>query len=155
KRSGSASTAQRYGASRIATSAARRARETPRAGARSAPRAGAAPPAPRPGFARASMVAGSAGRRRDASAPSGPRSKARGTRDLRREAELESHGGMFNRPVADADLLACPDCDLLQRLPELEPGASARCPRCDLELWRRRDDSLHRALPLTLAAVVL
>ena len=62
---------------------------------------------------------------------------------------------MFNRPLADDALLACPDCDLLQRLPELEAGASARCPRCDLELWRRRDDSLHRALPLTLAAVVL
>jgi paraquat-inducible protein A len=29
------------------------------------------------------------------------------------------------------------------------------CPRCDLELWRRRDDAVHRALPLTLAAVVL
>src|SRR5262249_29806360 len=74
---------------------------------------------------------------------------------LRRDAHLESHGPVFNRPLADDALLACPDCDLLQRLPELEPGASARCPRCDLELWRRRDDALQRALPLTLAAVVL
>jgi len=63
--------------------------------------------------------------------------------------------GVYNEPVADAAMLACPDCDLVQRLPALEPGGSARCPRCDFELWRRRDDSRHRTLPLTLAAVVL
>jgi paraquat-inducible protein A len=63
--------------------------------------------------------------------------------------------GMYNEPVADSSLLACPDCDLLQRLPELDPGASARCPRCDFELWRRRDDSSHRTLPLAIAAAVL
>jgi paraquat-inducible protein A len=61
----------------------------------------------------------------------------------------------YNQPLADVALLACPDCDLVQRLPDLEPGGSARCPRCDLELWRRRDDSRHRTLPLTLAAAVL
>ncbi len=43
----------------------------------------------------------------------------------------------------------------MQRIPELEPGASARCPRCNKELWRRRDDSLNRTLALTLAAAVL
>jgi paraquat-inducible protein A len=63
--------------------------------------------------------------------------------------------GVYNEPVSDASLLACPDCDLLQRVPDLESGASARCPRCDLELWRRRDDRSHRTLPLTLAAAVL
>jgi paraquat-inducible protein A len=68
---------------------------------------------------------------------------------------LGFHGGMYNRPVGDASMLACLQCDLLQRLPELEAGASARCPRCDLELWRRRDDSLDRTLPLTLAAAIL
>jgi paraquat-inducible protein A len=62
---------------------------------------------------------------------------------------------VYNEPVGDASLLACPDCDLLQRLPDLEPGASARCPRCDLELWRRRDHVRHCTLPLTLAAAVL
>ena len=48
-----------------------------------------------------------------------------------------------------------PDCDLLQRLPDLVPGASARCPRCDRELWRRREDSLQRTLALALAAAAL
>ncbi len=43
----------------------------------------------------------------------------------------------------------------MQRLPTLAPGASARCSRCDAELWRPREDSLHRTLALTLAAVAL
>ena len=52
-------------------------------------------------------------------------------------------------------LIACPDCDLLQRLPPLAPGASARCPRCDKELWRHHADSLNRTLALALAAAML
>lgn len=60
-----------------------------------------------------------------------------------------------NQPLADASLVACPHCDLLQRLPEIAPGASARCPCCDKELWRRREDSLNRTLALSLAALVL
>ena len=62
---------------------------------------------------------------------------------------------MYNRPLTDHSLVACPHCDLLQRLPDLATGASARCPRCDHELWRRRADSLNRTLALTLAAAVL
>ncbi len=62
---------------------------------------------------------------------------------------------MYNQAVADASLIACPHCDLLQRLPDLAPGASARCPRCDNELWRRREDSLNRTLALALASAVL
>ena len=57
---------------------------------------------------------------------------------------------MYNEPLADPALIGCPHCDLLQRLPELAPGASARCPRCNKELWRRREDSLNRTLALTL-----
>ena len=62
---------------------------------------------------------------------------------------------MYNEPVADPALVACPHCDLLQRLPAPAPGASARCPRCDLELWRRREDGLERTLALALAAAAL
>jgi len=68
---------------------------------------------------------------------------------------LRSGGLVFNRPISDTALLACPDCDLLQRLPDLDPGASARCPRCDFELWRRNEHANHRVLPLTLAAASL
>jgi len=62
---------------------------------------------------------------------------------------------VLNRAVADQSLVACPDCDLVQRLPDLPVGATARCPRCDRELWRRRADSLNRTLALTLAAALL
>jgi len=62
---------------------------------------------------------------------------------------------LYNEPVADPALIACPHCDLLQRLPDLAPGASARCPRCDRELGRRREDSLNRTLALTLGAAIL
>jgi paraquat-inducible protein A len=65
------------------------------------------------------------------------------------------HSHMFNQPIADPALIACLDCDLLQRLPDLTPGESARCPRCDKELWRRREDSLNRTLALALASAVL
>jgi len=57
--------------------------------------------------------------------------------------------------MADTTLVACSDCDLMQRLPELVPGASARCPRCNQELWRHRPDSLNRTLALTVAAAIL
>ena len=65
------------------------------------------------------------------------------------------HSEEFNQPVADASLIACAHCDLLQHLPNLAPGGSARCPRCNKELWRRREDSLNRTLALTFAAAVL
>jgi paraquat-inducible protein A len=61
----------------------------------------------------------------------------------------------YNQPVTDPALIACPHCDLLQHLPDLAPGASARCPRCARELWRRREDSLNRTLALTLGAAIL
>ena len=65
------------------------------------------------------------------------------------------HTEVYNQPVADASLIACLHCDLVQRLPKIAPGGSARCPRCNKELWRRREDSLNRTLALTLAAPVL
>jgi paraquat-inducible protein A len=62
---------------------------------------------------------------------------------------------MYNQPITDKLLIACPHCDLLQRLPDLEPGASARCPRCNHELWRRREDSINQTFALTFAAALL
>jgi len=66
-----------------------------------------------------------------------------------------SNRHVYNEPIADTSLVACLHCDLLQRLPHLAPGASARCPRCDKELWRHREDSLNRTLALTLGAALL
>jgi paraquat-inducible protein A len=62
---------------------------------------------------------------------------------------------MYNSPLSDASLIACPHCDQMQRLPEIRPGESARCPRCDEELWRRHAHSLDRPLALTIAAAIL
>src|SRR5215831_8394573 len=61
----------------------------------------------------------------------------------------------YNKAVADSSLIACAHCDLLQRLPDLTSAASARCPRCNHELWRRREDSLNRTTALATAAAIL
>jgi paraquat-inducible protein A len=61
----------------------------------------------------------------------------------------------YNRPLDDRSLLACPDCDLVQTLPDLAAGASARCPRCNAELARNREDSLQRTLALGVGAAIL
>ena len=52
------------------------------------------------------------------------------------------------------ETVACPDCDLLQRLPELAPGGKARCARCGNALATRPVSLLERPLALTLAAGV-
>jgi paraquat-inducible protein A len=53
------------------------------------------------------------------------------------------------------DTVACPECDLLQRIPELPPGGKARCPRCGNTLATRPIDPLDRPLALTIAAAVV
>jgi paraquat-inducible protein A len=69
--------------------------------------------------------------------------------------QTHNHHPDCNRPLADASLVACPHCDLVQRIPEVPDGASVLCPRCDKELWRHRVDSFNRTLALTLAALAL
>ena len=56
-------------------------------------------------------------------------------------------------PVPE-NLVACPGCDLLQRIPPLPPGGRARCSRCGEKLAAHRPDSLNRTLALTLAAAI-
>jgi paraquat-inducible protein A len=53
------------------------------------------------------------------------------------------------------ETVACPECDLLQRLPELPPGGKARCPRCLHTLATRPADPLDRPLALTLTAAIV
>jgi len=66
-----------------------------------------------------------------------------------------SPGLSYNQLIADRGLMACPHCDLLQRLPNLDEAKSAHCPRCHEELWRQREDSLNRTLALAVAAALL
>jgi paraquat-inducible protein A len=51
-------------------------------------------------------------------------------------------------------LIACPDCDLLQREVPVPAGGAARCGRCGVVLYRNRPDSLDRTLAYALAAAV-
>jgi len=68
---------------------------------------------------------------------------------------MRPNSQVYNQPVEDPAVIACAHCDLLQRLPNVAPGESVRCARCDEELWRRREDSLNRTLALAVAAAVL
>jgi paraquat-inducible protein A len=53
------------------------------------------------------------------------------------------------------ETIACPDCDLLQQLPELPPGAKARCSRCGWTVATRSADPIGRPLALTITALIL
>ncbi len=55
----------------------------------------------------------------------------------------------------DMETIACPECDLLQRLPELPPGSKARCPRCGCMVATRTTDPVDRPLALTLTALIV
>lgn len=58
-------------------------------------------------------------------------------------------------PRLAAETVACPDCDLLQRIPPLPPGGKARCSRCGKILATQPSDPLDRPLALTLAAAIV
>ena len=53
------------------------------------------------------------------------------------------------------EVIACHDCDLLQKLPRLNDGESARCTRCGACLYTRRKNTLNRSLAMVLTAFSL
>jgi len=53
------------------------------------------------------------------------------------------------------ETVACPGCDLLQRIPPLPSGGKARCPRCGHLLATQPSDPLDRSLALTIAALIV
>lgn len=53
------------------------------------------------------------------------------------------------------NIAACPDCDLLQRIPELPSRGAARCPRCGHTIAVSKPDFLNRTLALTIAAAIV
>jgi len=57
--------------------------------------------------------------------------------------------------MPDTTLIACDDCDLLQRVPPLPFGGKARCSRCGALLAVRPSDPIDRPLALTVAAGIL
>jgi paraquat-inducible protein A len=52
-------------------------------------------------------------------------------------------------------LIACPECDVLQRAPPLAQDSVARCTRCDTVLYRPADENLDRPLAYVFAATIL
>lgn len=58
----------------------------------------------------------------------------------------------MNNPMS---IIACHECDLLQREIPLPPGRVARCVRCGAKLYRVENRNIDHTLALTLAAAVL
>ena len=52
-------------------------------------------------------------------------------------------------------LMACHDCDLIQRLPHLSEPGTVQCVRCGAVLHQKKRNSLERTLSWTLAGLVL
>jgi paraquat-inducible protein A len=52
------------------------------------------------------------------------------------------------------NLIACRECDLLQRKVPLPRGATANCARCGAELFRRHPGGLDRTLAFFIAAAI-
>lgn len=57
--------------------------------------------------------------------------------------------------MTKASLIACHECDFLQREAPLVKGATARCRRCGTVLYRCVPATHDRALALTVAAAIL
>lgn len=57
--------------------------------------------------------------------------------------------------MISARILACPDCDLLQSIPDLPAGAKACCARCGRTLASRPTDPIDRPLALTITALLV
>jgi len=58
-------------------------------------------------------------------------------------------------PGPNDEAIACPGCDLVQRLPPIPPGGRARCMRCGEVLASRSRDPFDRPLALALAAAIM
>lgn len=52
------------------------------------------------------------------------------------------------------ETVACPDCDLLQNIPELPPGGKARCSRCACTIATRMAEPIDLPLALTVTAAI-
>ncbi|MCI0915394.1 MULTISPECIES: paraquat-inducible protein A [Pseudomonas] len=53
------------------------------------------------------------------------------------------------------ELVACHECDLLMRKPQLQHNEKAQCPRCGYELYAHRHNVVNRSLALALTALLL
>jgi paraquat-inducible protein A len=58
-------------------------------------------------------------------------------------------------PIASYDKVLCPDCDFMQRVPQLKPGQKAYCPRCGHKMAEALSHGLNLPLALAITACVL
>ena len=54
-----------------------------------------------------------------------------------------------------SSLIACHDCDLIQRLPHIAEAGTVQCIRCGAILHQKKRNSIERTLAWTLAGLVL
>jgi paraquat-inducible protein A len=59
------------------------------------------------------------------------------------------------KKMTSGHIMACHDCDLLQRLPVIPDGMTASCCRCGALLAKPRRNGLERALALAITGLVL
>jgi paraquat-inducible protein A len=62
---------------------------------------------------------------------------------------------LFTQEIALAELVACPTCDTLHRIPQVAPGQRAKCVRCHRVLINPRDRAMTQIVMLALTATVL
>jgi paraquat-inducible protein A len=60
-----------------------------------------------------------------------------------------------SRQATEPHLRECPGCGLLQTVPALEPGTTARCARCPTTLRRTSAHRLDHIIALTVTALIL
>jgi paraquat-inducible protein A len=53
------------------------------------------------------------------------------------------------------EIIACPDCDMLQTVPDLPSGDKARCSRCACTVATRMSEPIDLPLALTITAAVV
>jgi paraquat-inducible protein A len=54
-----------------------------------------------------------------------------------------------------SSLMACHDCDLIQRLPRISESGAVQCIRCGAVLYQKKRNSIERSLALAIAGLVL
>jgi len=63
--------------------------------------------------------------------------------------------GQRKHGMTTGSLMACHDCDLLQRIPRVPEGSAAFCRRCGTVLIQNKPKSFQRPLALLFAGVIL
>ncbi len=58
-------------------------------------------------------------------------------------------------PARFDDWIACPECDLINRMPDLDTPHTAKCARCGATLYQARPSGLDWALALAVTGLIL